>query len=221
MIRTQRSQYLRKKTDIKPPLRFTVKEIFAEAWPEVWTRDADCCRGASRGRAARRFRLDQTTVVDVEEADWTLVKAIATAIGLPYTGSKEETLQMVECKLEEKGYDSPNVQVSITDSEKDSSVLCLQSIAAQGVFLQVGLKRAEEISTEEGSEAEGSERVVGPETEGDVTLAQELELAQEEVSLLTETVGSLNDNVFRLNVRVNELWKANCLFAREFETAIA
>ncbi len=150
-----------------------------------------------------------------------LVKAIATAIGLPYTGSKEETLQMVECKLEEKGYDSPNVQVSITDSEKDSSVLCLQSIAAQGVFLQVGLKRAEEISTEEGSEAEGSERVVGPETEGDVTLAQELELAQEEVSLLTETVGSLNDNVFRLNVRVNELWKANCLFAREFETAIA
>ncbi len=153
-----------------------------------------------------------------------LVKAIATAMGLPNTGSKEETLQMVEGRLQEKGYDSPNVQVSITDSEEDSSVLCLQLIAAPGVFLQVGLKKAEEIGTEESeeSETEVEGREPGDEAEREaVFLAQELELSKEEVSRLTETVDSLNDNVLRLNVRVNELWQTNCSFAREFETAVA
>ncbi len=80
-----------------------------------------------------------------------LVKAIATAIGLPTTGSKEETLQMVEGRLQEKGYDSPNVQVSITDSEGDSSVLCLQV--------------AEETGTEESDESETEEREPGDEAE--------------------------------------------------------
>ncbi len=71
--------------------------------------------------------MDQTPVTDVtdvEEDDWT--PSQGHAIGLPTTGSKEETLLMVEGRLQEKGYDSPNVQVSITDSEGDSSVLCLQ-----------------------------------------------------------------------------------------------
>ncbi len=40
-----------------------------------------------------------------------LVKANATAIGLPSTGSKEEKLQIVEGRLGKRGYDSPNVQV--------------------------------------------------------------------------------------------------------------
>ncbi len=143
-----------------------------------------------------------------------LVKAIATAVGLPDTGSKDETLVMVEGRLQEKGYDSRNVQVSITDSEGDSSVLCLQLIAAQGIFLQVGLKKVEEMGTEESDEfeTEGSDLGDGAEREQDpaVLLAQELELSKEEVSRLTETVDSLNDNVVRLNVRVNELWQTNC-----------
>ncbi len=106
--------------------------------------------------------VEQVVVELPEDFSWTrplsltsrkmtgaLVKAIATAIGLPTTGSMEETLQMVEGRLQEKGYDSRNVQVSITDSEGDSSVLCLQLMAAQGVFLQVGLKKGEETGTEE------------------------------------------------------------------------
>ncbi len=43
-------------------------------------------------------------------------------------------------------------------------------------------------------------------------LGQGLELSQEEVARLTETVDSLNDNVMKLNVRVNELWQTNCSF---------
>ncbi len=56
-------------------------------------------------------------------------------------------------------------------------------------------------------ETEGSDLGDGAEREQDPAVLLALELSKEEVSRLTETVDSLNDNVVRLNVRVNELWQ--------------
>ncbi len=153
-----------------------------------------------------------------------LVRAMALALGLPSTGSKEETLQMIEAELSQKGFNSPDVQVSInpveTEQEQEglsTNLWCLQLIAARGAFLQVSLRRAE-IPGAEDSEVDPSEVSGSAEIE---TLTRDLEEAGRETARLTDVVHSLNSSVSKLNVRVNELWRTNCTMAREYETAVA
>ena len=55
------------------------------------------------------FSLTRHVPLNLMKMTTFLVKAIATALGLPNTGSKEETLQMIEGKLGNEGFDSPNV----------------------------------------------------------------------------------------------------------------
>ena len=153
-----------------------------------------------------------------------LVRAMALALGLPSTGSKEETLQMIEAELSQKGFNSPDVQVSInpveTEQEQEglsTNLWCLQLIAARGAFLQVSLRRAE-IPGAEDSEVDPSEVSGSAEIE---TLTRDLEEAGRETARLTDVVRSLNSSVSKLNVCVNELWRTNCTMAREYETAVA
>ena len=110
------------------------------------------------------FSMTRPVPLNSRKMTTTLVKAVATALELPGTGSKEETLQMIEGKLGDEGFDSPNVQVSIVISEEDRSELSMQLVAAQGVFLQVGLRKAEDTGSEESGDgsSEGTEPVSGP-----------------------------------------------------------
>ena len=98
------------------------------------------------------FSLTRPVPLNSRKLTAPLVKAIATALGLPDSGFEEETLQMIEGKLGDEGFDFPNVIVSIVVSGEDQSVLSMQLIAAQGVFLQVGLRKAEDSSSDESGE---------------------------------------------------------------------
>ena len=98
----------------------------------------------------------------------------------------------------------------------------MQLVAAQGVFLQVGLRKAEDTGSEESGDrsSEGTEPESGPVRDRDsaASLAQELEQARAENGRLTGQVSNLNTKVASLTTRVNDLWRANCSLARELET---
>ena len=44
-------------------------------------------------------------------------QAIARQMDLPTTGTRDETLEMIEGRLEEEGYEPRNVQVRVTETE--------------------------------------------------------------------------------------------------------
>ena len=61
--------------------------------------------------------------------------------GLPDTGSKEETILMIEGKLVDEGRGTPDVQVAM-EAPEDPQKIVLQLLDAEDAFLRIGLQRA-------------------------------------------------------------------------------
>ena len=72
------------------------------------------------------FSLERSVPLNSWKLTIAIVKAIAQALNLPDTGTKEETLLMIEGKLTEDGHEAQNVQVSIVSNEDKPSVLVPQ-----------------------------------------------------------------------------------------------
>ena len=148
-----------------------------------------------------------------------VLKAIVTMLGLPATGSKEETLQMIEGKLGDEGHEAPNVQVAIVATE-DPQILNLSLLAAEGTFLECALRRVEDTGPD-GPHMEGPRDAEDREVpEGGDDHAPTLEEVQGQNRLLKEEVSAMNTKLESVNSRVKELWKANCSLAREFEEIV-
>ncbi|XP_064384634.1 uncharacterized protein LOC135333581 [Halichondria panicea] len=102
--------------------------------------------------------------------------------------------------------------------------IVLQLLDAEGAFLRIGLQRAEDRLGEDrlgedrlGDTDEGeTDREEGHEEGADPTLEQ----MQDENRLLTEEVSSMRIKLQSVNVRMKDLWKANCSLAREFEEVV-
>ncbi len=150
------------------------------------------------------FSLTRPVPLNSRKLTVPVIKAIAVAMGLPDTGSKEETILMIEGKLVDEGRGTPDVQVAM-EAPEDPQKIVLQLLDAEGAFLRIGLQRAEEDRL--GDTDDGGE---------DPTMEQ----MQDENRLLTEEVSSMSTKLQNINVRMKDLWKANCSLAREFEEVV-
>ena len=94
------------------------------------------------------FCLDRPVPLNAKKLTAIIIRAIATALELPDSGTREETLMMIEGKLTEQNHEPQNVQVTTVGSaeEEDPTVLSLQLINAVGAFLQVDVQKAQEAS---------------------------------------------------------------------------
>ncbi len=147
------------------------------------------------------FSLTRPVPLSSRKLTVPMIKAIATAMGLPDTGSKEETILMIEGKLVDEGRGTPDVQVASEDPQK----IVLQLLDA---LLRIGLQRAEDrLGDTDDGETEGEEGHEDP----------TLEQMQDENRLLTEEVSSMRTKLQNVNVRMR---KANCSLAREFEEVV-
>ncbi len=164
------------------------------------------------------FSLTRPVPLSSRKLTVPVIKAIAIAMGLPDTGSKEETLLMIEGKLVEEERCTPDVQLAM-EAPEDPQKIVLQLLDAEGAFLRIGLQRAEDRLGEDrlGDTDEGeTDREEGHKEGADPTLEQ----MQDENRLLTEEVSSMRTKLQSVNVRMKDLWKANCLLAREFEEVV-
>ena len=155
------------------------------------------------------FSLTRPVPLSSRKLTVPVIKAIATAMGLPDTGSKEETLLMIEGRLVEEERGTPDVQVAM-EAPEDPQRVVLQLLDAEGTFLRIRLHRAVEPGLgdiDDDADAEGHE-------EGDDPTLED------ENRLLTEEVSSLRTKLQSVNGRMKDLWKANCSLAREFEEVV-
>ncbi len=159
------------------------------------------------------FSLTRPVPLSSRKLTVPVIKAIATAMGLPDTGSKEETLLMIEGKLVDEERGTRDVQVAM-EAPEDPQKIVLQLLDAEGAFLRIGLQRAEDRLDED--------RLDDSETDGGEEGHEEgaLEQMQGENRLLTEEVSSMRTKLQNVNVRMKDLWKANCSLAREFEEVV-
>ena len=99
-------------------------------------------------------------------------------------------------------------------STEDPQRVELQLVAPEGIFLRIRVRRAGNTESEE----EDPEQGEGEGGRADPTPT--LEQVQEENRLLTEEVSSMRTKLQTVNVQVEDLWKANCSLAREFEEVV-
>ncbi len=157
------------------------------------------------------FSLTRPVPLSSRKLTAPVLKAIAAAMGLPDTGSKEETLLMIEGKLVEHGRGAPDVQVAM-EAPEDPQKIVLQLLDAEGTFLRIGLRRAEDTEPEP--------RDTEADADGEEGHEAMLEQTQEENRLLTEEVSSTRTKLENVHVRMKDLWKAHCSLAREFEEVV-
>ena len=137
-----------------------------------------------------------------------VLKAIATMVGLPWTGSKEETLQMIEGPLGE-GHEAPNVYVAKVATE-DPQILNLSLMTAEGAFSECALCRVADTEPD-GPAVEGpGDAEKGEVPEGKDDHAPTLEEVQGQNRLLKEEVSAMNTKLESVNAQVKELWKSKC-----------
>ena len=98
------------------------------------------------------FSLDRPVSLSSRRLTAPVMRTIAMALDLPATGSKEETLQIVEGNLADQGHEALNVQVAIQATE-DPQRLMLQLMDAEGAFVEmILLTAAESAPVESGGE---------------------------------------------------------------------
>ena len=164
------------------------------------------------------FSLERPVPLTSRKLNISVIKAIVRTLQLPSTGTKEETVLIIEGKLAEDGHEPQNVQISIIARE-ESDMLDMELIGEDGPFHQVELKRAATGSTAEvGTEQEASDSE--PEDDNDNHTVTELRQLGEENDHLKERVSELEAQLAKVTTRMKSLWKANCSLSREFEETL-
>jgi hypothetical protein len=167
------------------------------------------------------FALECAVPLNSRKLTISIVKAIAQALSLPGTGSKEETLLMIEGKLAEDGCEPQNVQIMITGREGTTDVLDMELIGEDGPFLSIVLQRVTTRNAPQGVldeepgdfEGEGGHERDNP--------SSELQVVREENDLLKQRLSEMQAQLDKVTERMKSLWRANCSLAREFEGAIS
>ena len=160
------------------------------------------------------------------------LKSIAKALGLPTTGTVDETRVMIDGKLTEMDQDPRNVQVVLERDGSGRETLSLKDM--DGVFVDAGgLEEPEEVGTggvgrgdgRGGSESEKSDPT--PSERGSPPAAGELDDLRTQNAELTAQVSSLEGEVSRLGEllkketeRVSEMWRMSCAQVAGFDEAI-
>ena len=157
------------------------------------------------------------------------LKAVAKAVGLPVTGSADETRVMIDGKLEEMGRDSRNVQVIVTRDQHGHETLSLRDV--NGEFVDVGMVEDLEGAVTVGEGGVDTEESGSTTSERSPHSADELEDLKEwnatlsahnaelvaQVSSLKEEVSEVRDKLTKETERVGEMWKMNCAQVTGFD----
>ena len=164
------------------------------------------------------FSLDCPVPLNAKKLTAIVIRAIATALELPESRMREETLMMIEGKLTEQNHEPQNVQVTTVRSAEveDPTILFLQLINREGAFLQVDVQKAREASTSDLEQSSASEELYSEQlSEGEVIVR--LDKAEEENKILREELSELSSQIVKVTQRMKDLWRVNCSLAREFE----
>ena len=137
-----------------------------------------------------------------------VVRALAEKLGLPTSGTREDTLQIVIGKLQDDGKVPSNVQVTIHDIH-----IALQD--DEGQFLETEFVATQDEEPQDDVEAIS---LAGSETEGTVEqLPEELRRLSEERMALEATVAERDREIQRQKDRYKQLWSKNCLLLSTVE----
>ena len=170
-----------------------------------------------------------------------ILRQVAVELGLPGTGSLEDTHQMIDGRLQEQEHEPCNVQVRIMEPEGEVPGLTVIELKdAESIFLRTELPadEPERSDSEDSSAGERSTAGAGEEqinSEGVEQLQAELMEARaqteeeqsrrEEVethnSRLQEEVRELSVKLEQSKNRIKQLWKVNCSQLTEFELILA
>ena len=144
-----------------------------------------------------------------------VVKAIARALSLPSTETKEETVLMIEGKLTEGGREPQNVQVGIVAREGMPDTLDMELIGEDGPFLSVQPQRAVARDALAGAlELDPGD----PEGEGSHDRpSSELQQVMEENDSLKQRLSEMQDKLNKVTECMRSLWRTNCSLLRECE----
>ena len=158
------------------------------------------------------------------------LKAIAKAVGLPTTGSADETRVMIDGKLEEMGRDPRNVQVIVASNPRGRETLSLRDV--DGEFVRVGAVEEQEGVATGGGDREESESTTSEQSiphsagelddlrERNATLSTSNADLAAKVSSLNEEVKKVSDKLKREAERMSEMWRMNCAQVAGFDEAI-
>ena len=166
------------------------------------------------------------------------LKCITKAVGLPTTGTVDETRVTIDRKLTEMGRDPRNVQVIVVRDPRGQETLSLRDV--EGVFIDVGtLEEPEGAGTGDGGGdgrggIEREEPDQAPSGSGGPCAAEELDdlrgknaeisasnaELRAQVSSLEEEVGRVRELLKRETERVGEMWRMNCAQVAGFDEAM-
>ena len=132
-------------------------------------------------------------------------RALAKALGLPTTGSREDTIQMLTGKLEgpEHGRQTRNIQVLVTGDK-------VQLSDDDGTFLEAELEEEEEAHADDQHPGEGEEAPLSQEGVEGSSEAESVERLRQEKEVLRQEVE-------RQKQHIKHLWARNCQLLREIE----
>ena len=135
------------------------------------------------------------------------------ALDLPATGSKEETLQIVEGNLADQGHEALNVQVA-TQATEDPQRLMLQLMDAEGAFLEMILLTAAAGAPVESEGRAGADEPgdTGDEKEGEGATVEEV-LKQNR--RLAEEVSTMRAKIESISARMKDLCMESKLFTNQ------
>ena len=163
------------------------------------------------------------------------LKKIAEGLGLPTTGSADETRQLIEGKLEE-GHDVHNVQVVVQEATTVNVTLSLMD--EEGVFLNVDqfqravkdsseseemlekLANAEQKGVELRMELDQTRDLLAKEQEKSSKLAEELSSAKTATTAPGE-IAELQSKLKAAQEKVKQVWRLNCAQSQEQEELLA
>ena len=177
--------------------------------------------GAERARAGRTLPLNSRRLTA------SIVNRIAKALSLPHSASLDDTKQMVEGTLVERGEEPRNVQVTLIEGVGG---VVIELWNEDGAFLTI----EPESEIEREHEEPGTGGAVGAETAGEdedgtesdsrsreAELETELNRLTEENTALQEEVSGLRDGMEEARRKYKELWRMNCEQLVEHDGSLA
>ena len=155
------------------------------------------------------FSLKRPVLLNSQKLTISVLKAIAQALNLPSTGTKEETVLMIEGKLSEDGQKPQNVQVGIVAREGEQGILDMELIGEDGPFLSMGLQRAASRDALDDAIESGLSAPEGEGSQDGDSPSTELQQVREENDIFKQRIYDLETQLCQVTKR------------REFEEAIS